>query len=338
MKKDGRKLDHRTLEEIRKEAVERVREGERPGAVIAAYGFHRSVIYRWMKAAVGPGKGMRVLTSSKGTGRPKKLTGIQERQIFRWINGKTPACYGFEPGLWTRQLVSDLIGYKLGIKLSLTSVGALLERLGLTQARPAPHAVRSQRMAIESWQRDIYPAIAQRIRHEKADVYFWYEHPLPGGAARGMAGTARAESGLRGMPGQQATVTAVSVSNAKGAFWLAACKGAMTGDAFLTLLKSLMKHRRKPLHLVLEDSNTRDDAAIRKFVASTEGKLTLHYLPHRLPDDEAATDRGEIGWTPLEQIGRMAPQSQRPRSEIALQRALTSPFFKAINIAEISGR
>lgn len=36
MKRDGRTLDHRTLEEIRKMAAERVREGERPSAVIAS--------------------------------------------------------------------------------------------------------------------------------------------------------------------------------------------------------------------------------------------------------------------------------------------------------------
>jgi transposase len=50
-------MDHRTLEEIRKMAVERVREGEKPSAVIASYGFHRCVIYRWLKAAAGRGKG-----------------------------------------------------------------------------------------------------------------------------------------------------------------------------------------------------------------------------------------------------------------------------------------
>ena len=44
MKRDGRTLDHRTLEEIRRMAVMRVREGERPSAVIADYGFHRCVI------------------------------------------------------------------------------------------------------------------------------------------------------------------------------------------------------------------------------------------------------------------------------------------------------
>ena len=39
MKRDGRKLDHKTLEEIRLMAVERVREGEDPSVVIASYGF-----------------------------------------------------------------------------------------------------------------------------------------------------------------------------------------------------------------------------------------------------------------------------------------------------------
>ena len=42
MKRDGRTLDHKTLEEIRLMAVERVREGEKPSAVIAAYGFSRT--------------------------------------------------------------------------------------------------------------------------------------------------------------------------------------------------------------------------------------------------------------------------------------------------------
>ena len=50
-KRDGRKLDHKTLEEIRLMAVERVRDGEKPSAVIAAYGFSRTTIYKWLKAS-----------------------------------------------------------------------------------------------------------------------------------------------------------------------------------------------------------------------------------------------------------------------------------------------
>ncbi len=55
-------MDHGTLEEIRKMAIERVREGERPSEVIPSYGFHRCVIYRWMKAAAGRGKGLKSMS------------------------------------------------------------------------------------------------------------------------------------------------------------------------------------------------------------------------------------------------------------------------------------
>jgi hypothetical protein len=44
MTRDGRSLDHTTLETIRVMAVERVREGETPSAIIASYGFSRTII------------------------------------------------------------------------------------------------------------------------------------------------------------------------------------------------------------------------------------------------------------------------------------------------------
>jgi len=44
MKRDGRKLDHSTLETIQLMAVERVRDGEAPSAVIGSCGFARTTI------------------------------------------------------------------------------------------------------------------------------------------------------------------------------------------------------------------------------------------------------------------------------------------------------
>ena len=59
MIRDGRTLDHKTLEEIRRMAVERVREGEAPSAVIASYGFCRTTIYKWLNKVKGRGRGLR---------------------------------------------------------------------------------------------------------------------------------------------------------------------------------------------------------------------------------------------------------------------------------------
>ena len=160
MKRDGRGLDHKTLEEIRLMAIERVREGEDPSTVIASYGFCRTTIYKWLRAAKGRGRGLAALRSRKGTGRPRKLTKSQGRQVFRWINGKDPRQYGFDFGLWTRLVVAELISDKFGIRLSLASVGKLLAELGLTPQKPLMRAYERDPAAIEAWKRDTYPSIA----------------------------------------------------------------------------------------------------------------------------------------------------------------------------------
>ena len=90
MKRDGRKLDHATLETIRLMAVERVREGEAPSSVIASYGFSRTAIYKWLTAASKPGVGLRALQARPAPGRPRSLTPRQEQQVFRCWCGRPP--------------------------------------------------------------------------------------------------------------------------------------------------------------------------------------------------------------------------------------------------------
>src|SRR5271156_18100 len=99
MKRDGRLLDHRTLEAIRLMAVERVRDGERPSSVVASYGFNRTTIYRWLSAAARPGVGLGALRSRPATGRPRSLTPYQEREVFRWARAATPimGCRSWRP-------------------------------------------------------------------------------------------------------------------------------------------------------------------------------------------------------------------------------------------------
>ena len=165
MRKDGRTLDHRTLEAIRRMAVERVREGQAPGAVIASYGFCRTTIYKWLRHVSSRGRGINALAARKGTGRPRKLTPRQARQVFRWINGKNPMQYGFDFGLWTRQIVRELVAMKFDVSLSLASAGALLARLGLTAQKPLQRA----------YQRETYPALAAQAKRDGAAIYFWDE-------------------------------------------------------------------------------------------------------------------------------------------------------------------
>jgi len=168
-------FDHKTLEEIRLIAVERVREGEDPSAVVASYGFCRTTIYKWLRAAKGKGRGLDALRSRKGTGRPRKLTKSQEQRVFHWIEGKDPCQYGFDFSLWTRNVVAELISDRFDATLSLASVGKLLAELGLTLQKPLRRAYERDPEAIEAWKRVTYPGIVAEAKRVSAEIYFWDE-------------------------------------------------------------------------------------------------------------------------------------------------------------------
>src|SRR5438067_13232772 len=109
MKRDGRTLDHATLETIRLMAVERVLEGEVASAVITSYGFNRTTIYKWLTAAAKPGIGLRALQARQASGQPRRLTPGPERRVFHWINGKAPPQNALGFGPRNRPVATDLI-------------------------------------------------------------------------------------------------------------------------------------------------------------------------------------------------------------------------------------
>src|SRR3954452_7276800 len=219
MTRDGRSFDHRTLEAIRLMAVERVSEGERPSSVIASFGFSRTTIYRWLKAASTPGLGLEALRSRPATGRPRTLTPRQERRGFGWINGRDPRQYGLDFGLWTRVVVADLIERKLGIKLGVTAIGALLAKLGLTPQKPLQRAYQREPEAIEHWRRERFPAIARQARASGGEVWFWDESGFRADTVHGKTWGVKGQPPVVQRPGQRQSISAASAVNARGAFW-----------------------------------------------------------------------------------------------------------------------
>jgi transposase len=136
---DGRTLDHKTLEHLRKLAIQRVvEEKEAPSEVIKSLGFCRTTIYRWLRKY--DDKGLEALVEKIAQGPEPKLQEKQRQQVRRWILGKDPRQYGFDFGLWSRRIVQALIKEKMGIDLGLTAVGRLLASLAITPQKPLRRA------------------------------------------------------------------------------------------------------------------------------------------------------------------------------------------------------
>jgi len=342
MKKDGRAHDRKTKEAIRLMAVERIREGEGVATVMASYGLCRTTGYKWLAKATGRGRGIRALEARKGSGRKPKLTRTQKSQVFRWVNGKNPLQYGFDFALWTREAVRELILRKFDVSLSVTSVGSLLAELGLTPQKPLQRAYQRDPEAIDRWQRDTFPAIAQQSKKDGAEIYFWDESGFRADAVHGKTWAERGKTPVVNRPGQRQSISAASAVNAKGAFWFATYEGGLTGELFVDLLKHLMYRRKKPLHLVVDGLPAHKKAVVREYVAGTEGRLTLHFLPGYAPDlnpDELVwshAKRTGVARKPLMKGERLQDRVHAQLQKIRQTPTLVRSFFKHPSVAYIS--
>jgi len=341
MKRDGRTLDHQTLETIRLMAVERVREGERASEVIEAYGFNRTTIYKWLKVAFRPGAGIKALRSTKATGRPRSLSPAQERRVFRWINGRDPRQYGLDFGLWTRMVVAELIEKKFGVHLGVSAVGELLAKLGLTPQKPLQRAYQRDPQAVERWQRETYPAIARKAKRQGAEVFFWDESGFRADTVHGKTWGVRGQTPVVQRPGQRQSISAASAVTAQGAFWFCVYEGGLNGELFIELLKKMMHRRRKSVHLILDSLPAHKRAIVSEYVASTEGRLTLHFLPGYAPD----LNPDELVWSHIKRTGtarRPLQKGEKLREKVAEQLeklqqlpSLIRSFFNAPSVAYI---
>jgi transposase len=341
MKRDGRTLDHKTLEEIRRMAVRRVWEGEKPSAVITSYGFSRQIIYKWLGEAKGKGRGLRALRSRKGTGRPRTLTAKQEQQLFRWINGKDPRQHGFDFGLWTRLVVRKLIADKFRANLGVTAVGKLLAKLGLTPQKPLKRAYERDPAAIEAWKHDTYPGIARQAKRRGAEIYFWDESGFRADVVQGTTWGVKGQTPIVAVPGQRQSVSAASAVNARGGFWFVTYKGGMSAELFIEILKALMRHRKKPLYLILDSLPAHKAKIVQDYVASTKGRLELHFLPGYAPE----LNPDELVWNHMKRTGTaksplIKGESLHDRIDVELSniqrnRALVRSFFRAQSVSYI---
>jgi transposase len=342
MKRDGRTVSRSALEEMRLMAIERMSEGEAPAQVAASFGLHRGWAYKVRAKAAGRGRGKRALLARKGTGRPRSLSAAQERQVFRWVNGKNPHQYGFDFGLWTRQIVRELVAQRFEVTLSLASIGALLARQGLTPQKPLQRAYQRDPEAIERWVQSTYPTISRQAKRERAEVFFWDESGFRADAVHGKTWGAKGQTPVVQRPGQRQSISAASAVNSKGAFWFETYQGALTGELFVQLLKNMMAERHRPVHLIVDGLPAHKKAIVKEYVTSTKGRLTMHFLPGYAPDlnpDELVwshAKRTGVARSPLRKGERLKDRVDAQLQSIADNPAIVRSFFEHPSVAYIT--
>jgi transposase len=281
-RRDGRGLDHKTLEEMRIRAVERVQAGESPEVVIRALGFTRGCIYAWLARYRAGGWGALKARALKG--RPWKIQPAQMRWLYRTITGKTPLQFRFEFALWTREIIRVLLREQFQLHLSLASVGRLLKQLGLTCQRPLFRATEQDPARVRGWLEEEYPAIRKQARQAGAEIYFGDEAGVRSDCHAGTTWGIKGQTPVVRSTGQRSAVNMISAVSARGALRFMLTKGRVNGPVFVEFLKRLMHNAPRPIFLILDGGSYHHSRPVKDYVASLDGRLRLFFLPPYSPE------------------------------------------------------
>jgi len=279
---DGRKLDHKTLEALRIRAVDQVGEGAHPEDVAAALGLHRKTVYGWL-AKYREG-GIDALRARPVPGRPPKLSGQQLSRPYALIVGQDPRQMQFEFALWTREMVREVIRREFRVALSAVSVGRLLHKLGMSPQRPLHRAYQQNPEAVERWKNEEYPAIRTEAEAAGAVVYFADEAGIRSDYHAGTTWAPVGQTPKVKNTGARYSVNMISAVSAKGVLRFAVYEGNTDAAAFIDFCKRLLHDAPGPVYLVVDGHPAHRATVTKEFIASTEGRLKLFFLPGYSPE------------------------------------------------------
>lgn len=337
MRIDGRTLSHETSETIRHLAVQRVKAGERPSSVIKSYGLCRTTIYKWLQAYRRGGK--KALQARKHPGRPSTLSPRQKLQVRGWINGKDPRQYGFDFGLWTRQIVAALIEQRCGVRVGVTAVGRLLAELDITPQKPLRRAYERDPVAIKRWTTEVFPRLRARAKRGAAKIFFLDEAGVRSDHVLGRTWGLRGQTPEVPTSGRRQSVNAISAVSARGDFWYEIYTERLNATRFIALLRHFMRRRPSGVFLVLDGHPAHTAKAVAQYVQSLKGRLELHFLPGYAPElnpDEFVWNhlkRQGVSKKPLRRNESLRSRVQADLAHIKSRPALVRSFFRASSVA-----
>jgi transposase len=147
------------LERRRLLAVQRVLDGYAIEEIAVILGVHRRTVSRWVAAFRA--LGIAGLSVGASPGRPRKLTGTQEKIVLRWLSDD-PTEHGFPTSLWTADRVGQLIERELNVSFNPRYLSSWLRDRGMTPQMPQRVPRKRDPEEIQRWLAADWPRIKKK--------------------------------------------------------------------------------------------------------------------------------------------------------------------------------
>ena len=316
MKFDARTLSREALTDLRRRGVASVQNGQTPDEVAEALCVSRAAVFNWL--AMYRSGGWDALEARKRGGRPRKLDGRQMAWVYRTVAENSPLQMRFAFALWTLDMVRIVIRRQFGIQLSRSSVGRLMDQLGLSAQRPLWRAYQQNPKAVAQWLKQEYPRICAEAKRRGAQVFFGDEAGIRSDAHSGTTWAPKGKTPIVSTTGARFGMNLISAVSRTGQMHFAIVAGRVNAEVFIEFLKRLIHNRRKLVFLIVDGHPSHKAAKVRKYVETVADRLRLFFLPPYSPE----LNPDELVWNDLKNhiLGRKAITSPTQMRRIVLSR------------------
>jgi transposase len=311
---DCRRLDHKALSELRRQAVLQVQNGTSPEIVARGLGINRTTIYDWL--ALYRKGGWDALKARKRGGRRRKLDGKALAWIYRVVTMKNPLQMKFAFALWTIDMIRKLINDRFGIDLSKASVNRLLDQLGLSAQKPLWRAYQQNPQAVEAWIKSEYPKIRRKAAKEGAEIFFGDEAGVRSDHHSGTTWAPKGKTPVVGSTGARFGFNIISAVSARGTLRFMIVEGGVGAGTFIDFMKRLLIGATKPLYLIVDGHPSHKAKKVREWIEAQAGRIKLFLLPGYSPE----LNPDELVWNNLKNhgLGRRVYSSKDEMKKIAI--------------------
>ncbi len=280
---DARSLPAAAQEALRKRAVAAVRTGMNHTEAARVFGVTRQTIGKWRQAWEAGGS--RAL-KAKRRGRPPapRLAPHEAALIVRLIVGRCPDQLRLPFALWTREAVQQLLAQKVGLHVSIWTVGRYLQRWGLTPEKPRRRAFEQDPAAVRHWLEEEYPAIRRAAKQAGATIHWADEMGLRSDHQTGTSYGRKGQTPVIPGTGQRFRCNLIFTIANRGQLAFMVFRGRFNTPVFLQFLRRLLRHARGRLFLILDRHPVHLAAEIARWVAQRPDRLRRFFLPSYSPD------------------------------------------------------
>lgn len=245
----------------------------------------RETVGRWVKAdRVGGDRALDARRRGRRRGHTK-LTDAEQQKIAALVAGKNPDQLELPGFLWTRALVRELIGQRLGIEVGEDTVGRYLRAWGMSPQKPMRRAYEQSDEAVRRWLEVDYPAIEKRARRARAEILWLDESGLRSDHTAGRSWAPVGQTPVTHGTGKRFKANMIAAIGNTGTLRFGIFEERFTGTVFLDFLKRLARDNKGRKVMLIRDGHPAHRARIvRDWVTANPDLIELHFLPGYGPE------------------------------------------------------